>query len=232
MSETLPAEPIDRLEEISAQSVYYATVRQLPFLTDEQQATYAEAARNGDTEAAYQLFTNCLNWTIDKAYYLYQAHQPAHTDLMDLIGHANIKMLEALPNALKSTDPVKYLMSVGAYEMHTYCIRRDPMIRRPKVEPKHYEHPMTVSNTTTWARVEELRGPDVLLTPEEEPTDDTLYEAIDRLPEKQRYLIMGYYGLGAFAAHKADELAVQFGTTKKGIESSLRRAHERLGRLL
>src|SRR2546430_2409019 len=96
----LPLEQLQQMDDLSGSTLYSAEVRRIPFIAREEQPTYVEAARNGDNEARNALLLNCLNWTMTKAASIYRDREPAHSDLMDLVGHAHLKMLEALPKAL------------------------------------------------------------------------------------------------------------------------------------
>src|SRR3954452_11776985 len=93
---------------------------------------------------------------------IYQEREPAHSDLMDLVGHAHLKMLEALPKALRANDPMRYLMSVSALEMRLYCSYDDPLVKRSRWRPKSDNHPITVSiEQGTTPPIQTLAAPDV-----------------------------------------------------------------------
>ena len=47
---------------------------------------------------------------------------------MDLVGTANLRMLETVPNALQADDPVAYLMTVASSAMRWQVTYRDPLV--------------------------------------------------------------------------------------------------------
>jgi hypothetical protein len=172
----LTVDELDQMDDLSGSTLYSAEVKRIPFLTNDEQADYIEAARNGDETARQRLLLNCLNWTMTKAASIFEEREPAHSDLMDLVGHANVKLCEALDNALTSSSPVKYLMSVAALEMKFYCIYHDQLVMRSRNRPVSSSHPVTVSIEQGSAPpLQTIAGPDVQLTSGE--TSEGLQEA-------------------------------------------------------
>jgi hypothetical protein len=113
--ETLPTiDDLNRMDDLSGAALYHAEVQRIPFLSREQQADYVGAAQAGDTDATHALILNCLNWVRRRARAIYRDREPQHTDVMDLVGTANMRMLEVMPNALHAADPVSYLMTVSS----------------------------------------------------------------------------------------------------------------------
>jgi hypothetical protein len=72
---------------------------------------------------------------------------------MDLIGEANVKMLEAMPNALQANDPIAYLMGVSAIEIRRYCAYHDPLIKRSKDKPAVTHQTVSLDADNTPARL-------------------------------------------------------------------------------
>src|SRR5437868_458925 len=126
----LTADELDQMDDLSGSALLRAEVQRIPFIPRDEQPAYIEAARAGDETAQHDLILNCLNWTMTKAASIYRDRQPPHSDLMDLVGHAHLKLLETLPKALQAVNPTGYLMSVAALEMRLYCTYDDPMIKR------------------------------------------------------------------------------------------------------
>ena len=141
----LSLDQLERMDDLSAAALYDAEVKRIPLLPREEQPPYIAQAQAGDQVAQHVLLHNCLNWMKRQALATYVDRMPKHSDLMDLIAHANMKMVEAMPAALAANDPISYLMTVGANEMRWYCLYRDPMIMRKRDEPLTYSHPKTVS---------------------------------------------------------------------------------------
>src|SRR5437588_7391968 len=181
----LIADELDRMDDLSGSVLYSAEVKRIPLLPQEEQTAYIEAARSGDELAQQRLVVNCLNWTMTKAASIYRDREPVHSDLMDLVGHAHLKMLEALPKALHANDPMRYLMSVSALEMRLYCSYDDPMVKRSRWRPKSDNHPVTVSlEAGTVPSIHTIAAPDVRLDSGEPPGQlpnaeyHVVYEAI------------------------------------------------------
>lgn len=224
----LTVDELDELEDISGVALYRAEVRNIPLLTEDQEMQAVDAARMGDTEACDLLVHQCLRFTMSKAGIIYRDFRPAHTDVMDLVGQAHLKMMEALPNALHSTDPVRYLMSVAALEMKRACIYDDPMIPRKRGVTYTRTHPTTV-------------GMDMDLMPLEKPpaapanliSDVLLHDAVMSLSEKKRLVLVAVYGL--FGASRkprqeiADELEMYKVTVDKYVHAAKRKLAEKLG---
>src|SRR6184192_3965432 len=185
--ETLPTTAeLDRMEDLSGSVLYSAEVKRIPFIPREEQPAYIEAARSGDEAAGQRLVVNCLNWTMTTAASVYRDRGPAHSDLMDLVSHAHLKMLEALPKAVHADDPMRYLMSVSALEMRLYCTYEDPLVKRPRWRLKDDTHPATVSlEAGTKPPVETIA-----VTDEREHIDTLEYrlvaEALADLAERRR----------------------------------------------
>jgi RNA polymerase sigma factor (sigma-70 family) len=217
----LPVDVLNRMDDLSAATLYQSEVRRIPLLPREEQPPYIDAARQGDTEAQYALLHTCLNWMMRQARTIRSNHLPQHTDLMDLIGQANLKMWEAMPNALDANDPIAYLMSVGATEMHRYCLYADPLIKRQRDQPFTKPHPTTVSleaNATA---------------PTEQPPTDTphlqlVYQALGSLSDRHRTVLMAAYGLNGETAHKHEDIAAMLHLPKETVEKYLWRAKKRL----
>src|SRR5205085_4103049 len=127
------------------------------------------------------LITDCLHYTLYKADVTYRDRTPPHSDMMDLIGHAHVTLLEAFPKALKAEKPIKYLLSMAAVAMRLYCTYDDPLIRRPRTKPFSVDHPHTVS-------IEAAGEPEVAEVEEQIPNEEyqLVYDAVQQLTEQRR----------------------------------------------
>src|SRR5690349_881282 len=103
----LTTDELDQLDDLSGRVLYEAEVQRIPYLTPDERDAYIAEARLGSQEARNQLITDCLHYTLYKAKATYQERRPAHSDVMDLVGHAHVKLLEALPTALAADKPMK-----------------------------------------------------------------------------------------------------------------------------
>lgn len=222
--------------DASAWQRYRSEVRHIEAIPREAQAVYAEAARNGDTEAAHALVINCLPWVSWKAHLTYAELNPSHSSVEDLAAHANLKMLECLPHALEANDPVAYLMSIAAFEMKHYVFYSDPMIRRPKDRPlsqqRHWE---TVSGdegefplfnrvaaaSTRLVSAETLEA-------ESRERHAPLYNAIGELPANWQRSLTTFYGLTDEPAGTAMDVGERLGVHEKTVERHIRSAKAEL----
>src|SRR5712692_5815964 len=109
--EMLTTDELEQLDDLSGSALYSVEVKRIPYLTRDEEAACIEAARTGSLQARNELICDCLYWTLLKATATYQERTPPHSDLMDLVGHAHVTLLEAFPKALAADKPVKYLMS-------------------------------------------------------------------------------------------------------------------------
>ena len=216
----LTVDELDRLDDLTGAALYSAEVKRIPFLTNDEQVGYIEAARNGDEVARQRLLLNCLNWTMTKAASIFQEREPAHSDVMDLVGHANVKLCEALDNALTSSSPVKYLMSVAALEMKFYCIYHDQLVMRSRNRPVSSDHPVTVGIEQDVAETATL--------PEDVTDHQIVHDAVRSLSDRRREVITAAFGLFDQPELHADDIAVMLNIPKRSVENYLCRAKRQL----
>lgn len=224
--ETLPtADELNRMDDLSGAALYRAEVKRIGFIPREEQSGYIDAAREGDEAAQHELILNCLNWTMRRAQAICQDYPPQHSDMMDVVSHANMKMLEALPCALRADDPVAYCMTVGASAIRWYCLYNDPLIQRKRDEPLTYSHPATISL--------EANDEPVIECPENTCTDFKLvYEALSQLSKRHQAVLIAAYGLHGEARHRNEDIAVILNVDKGTVEKYLWRAKKRLANKL
>lgn len=182
---TLTIDELDQLEDISGAALYRAEVQRLPYLTPAERDSYLDAARAGSIDARNELICDCLHYTLYKADVTYRQRSPPHSDMMDLVGHAHVALLEAFPKALTAATPMKYLLSIAALEMRLYCTYDDPLVQRPRSQPFSADHPRTV-------RIEPSALPTVPIAKHTSEADYwRLHEAIQTLTEQRREIIHG-----------------------------------------
>lgn len=218
--ETLPTlDDLNRMDDLSGAALYRTEVQRLPYLTREQQADYVGAAQAGDTDATHALILNCLNWTMRRARAIHRDREPLHTDVMDLVGTANVRMLETVPNALRADDPVAYLMTVASHAMRWHVTYRDPLVTRQRDQPLTREHPMTVS-------LEDWDQPGT-----EAPASSDcrfVYDALATLSSRHRIVLEAAYGLHGNQAMKNEDVAAMLQVSKGTVEKYLWQAKRRL----
>ncbi len=219
----LLVEQLNRMDNLSGQTLYQAEVKRIAFIPREEQSAYIAAARDGDSDAQHSLILNCLNWTMRRARAIHRDRAPAHTDVMDLVGQANVRMVETVPKALEADDPIAYLMSVAANAMRWHVTYSDPLVSRKRDQPLTREHPNTVS----------LEDRD---TAQEIPPDDTdftfVYNALGKLSRRHQVVLTCAYGLHGENVRKNEEIALMLHISKETVEKYLWRAKRRLAAIL
>ncbi|HJT58341.1 MAG TPA: sigma-70 family RNA polymerase sigma factor [Ktedonobacteraceae bacterium] len=229
--ETLPTvDELKSLDDLSATQLYRLEVQRLAVIERDDQPPYIEAARNGDVAAQHALLQNSLNWVRWEAWKAYQDRSPAHLDMMDLVGQANLRMVEALPHALSANDPVAYLMSIGYRELHYYISNRDALIRHPTEQRVHGERWQTVSLDSGELPLAERIAKTETQT--NTPEYQIFYGALARLCKRHREVLTAAYGLYGERQLKVEDIADMLGLPKGTIEKYLWRAKRRLAQKL
>jgi RNA polymerase sigma factor (sigma-70 family) len=219
--ETLPTiDELNRMDDLSGATLYRMEVQRIAFLSREQQADYVGAAQAGDTGATQALILNCLNWTMRRARAIHRDREPQHTDVMDLVGTANVRMLEALPNALQADDPTSYLMTVASNAMRWQVTYRDPLVTRQRDQPLANAHPTTVSL--------EDRDVSVAAAPSSTSECQFVYDALKQLSKRHQVVLAAAYGLRGERVMKNEDIAAMLHVSKGTVEKYLWRAKRRL----
>jgi RNA polymerase sigma factor (sigma-70 family) len=223
--ETLPTlDELKRMDDLSGAALYRAEVQRIPFLAREEQPAYIEAAVGGDVDATHALILNCLNWTMRRARAIHRDREPEHTDVMDLVGTANLRMLETVPNALQADDPVAYLMTVASHAMRWQVTYRDPLVTRQRDQPFTKPHPSTV-------KLEDREVP-VTEIPATVSDCQFVYDALAKLSKRHQIVLEAAYGLRGGRAMKNEDIALMLHVSKETVEKYLWRARRRLARKL
>lgn len=235
----LTVEELSRLDDLSARTLYSAEIKRIPIMPRDVQPQYVEAARNGDMAARNALIENCQNWLFKKAVLLTLTRDLHHSDLLDMISHANVTMLEASERALEARDPMKYLMGVGHREMQRWMYYFDPMIKKPKEIHEGYVHPQTFSGEAgEWPFFDHLKAPDIrLVSPETLEAESRerhapLYDAIGELPEAWQMSLTTFCGLSDEPSGTAEDVAASLGVHEKTVERHVRYAKAELAQKL
>ncbi len=223
--ETLPTtDELNRMDDLSGAALYRAEVKRIGFIPRDEQSGYIAAAREGDEAAQHRLILNCLNWTMRRAAAIHRDREPLHTDVMDLVGQANMRMVEVAPKALEANDPVSYLMSVAANAMRWQVTYHDPLVTRKRDQPLTNAHPRTVS-------LEDRDVPHAETPPAEQ--DFTLvYKALGSLSKRHQLVLTAAYGLRGGTVRKNEDIAAMLHVSKETVEKYLWRAKRRLAVIL
>lgn len=240
---------LNDLDDLSADTLYELEVKSLKKarLSREEQAIYIERARGGDTKACEVLILNCLHYAITKAYAVYFRRNPRHVDPLDLVQQANLEMVEKIDYALKSGDPVTYLVTLAANAIQRYCTYNAPMIQRPHYTRvdliKSDPYPVTVESLdeliaggNRGLTMDIIKAPTLRLESDNEQRQQYRYrpllEAVKRLTPVQRAMIIRHYGLFGQPAETYSEIAESRHLKLKSVRGRCSEARRNLERAL
>ena len=153
-----------------------------------------------------------------------------HSDITDLLGEANIHMLEKFPKALEQEDPLYYLMGEVMYNMKHYMIYKDPMIQRSRQVKLDPSHPITESGEAV--QYETVPAPLSQIVSEEPAKYPALHTAIAKLVPNRRNAITRRFGLYGHPAETVREIAQSEGRTPRSIDSAVLNGRRSLAKTL
>jgi DNA-directed RNA polymerase specialized sigma24 family protein len=128
----------------------------------------------------------------------------------ELVGTGNLTLVEKLDVALGKQNAYSYLKGIVKRTLYYYCLR----------------------HSKVWEFDDTIFSPEPM---EEQVRDYTfLYEAVDRLPENQRQVVMMHYGLKDTPKESLYELSLKASKSSKGsmLYLRLKRATDKLRGLL
>lgn len=195
---------------------------------EEQEAVVARA-RAGDQQARDLLLCSCLSFIFHRGWRY--KDDIRHNDLMDLISVGNLAMVEALEKALYADNPIKYLMSVGAYAI-THCVfHNSPMITRGY---RTVETPVVSLEEFSNSDLSYEGGIGVVdESDRREPERHiSLYQALDQLTEKQREVVVRHVGLEEHAPTALKQISRELGLEKSAAQDRWQGGLKRLKKLL
>src|SRR6266568_8732599 len=242
----LEVEDLNRLHDLSGSTLYSAELKRLPLLSRAEQQPLVTQARRGDQAAKDALVIHCLHWTIRRAARIYRQHRPKHLDLMDLVGVANVEIMEKFERALEKPDPVTFLLSSAAYEMQSHVGTNDSVIIKPRYGREKMKRLDPVPATTVSLDAPSPNGEHPLvetLTADHHPTQDAvkqrskrtytiLHQAVNELSPTLRRAIVELYGLFGQPARTKQEMAQAAQITPRGIRDADLRARKQLAERL
>ncbi len=242
----LTLEEVDRISDLSGSALYSAELKRVPLLSREEQQPLIAKARLGDQTARDTLVIHCLHWTMNRAALLWKERQPKHLDLMDLVGVANVEIMEKFDRALEKDDPVLFLLSSAAYEMQSHVSAKDSMIQKPRYGREKMKRldPVPATTVSLDAPAPEGEHPFVETLAAENPTPidkverreerkyALLHQAINQLSPTLRRATVALYGLFGHPAKTKRELAAEAKITLRGIGDANVRARRQLAERL
>ena len=230
-------------EDLRASALYRSEVAHLPLLSRQAQVVWVEQARLGDQDACHRLVLNCLHWGMIKAFAIYDERRPPHVDVLDLMAEANLAMLEHVEQALGARDPVAYLMVIATQAMRVYCTYHAPLIQRPEWFSRSDLHELNrvlpqLGHLDEMLLSQILAAPVLDLEGEEQHERrhqrrfDVFYEALFRLPEQHRSLLIRLYGLCGRPTETPHEMALRLHRTPHAVYAAAYRARSRFAKVL
>src|SRR5260370_30956474 len=115
---------------LTATQQYRQSIDKIQRPTEEEEVLLVEQARNGCQEAKWQLIEGCLKYifVVASKYAVYLSHE----EPIDLVQHANVKVVELFDIALEKNNPAAYLRGIAYREIQQYCIYRSTLIVRAR----------------------------------------------------------------------------------------------------
>jgi len=216
--------------DLSGVALYKVETSHIPPLTPEEQNALLEEARKGSIEARNRVIVDCLPLTIRMEVFKCRERKLRHSDMVDLLGVANVNMLEKFPKALAEEDPIHYLMTEVMYAMKHYMLYNDPMIQRSRQVKFDPTHPITESGEA--AQYERLHAPPLRLVAEEPATYPELHQAIAKLVPNRRSAITRRFGLYGHPEESVRDIARSEGRTYRSIDSAVLNERRSLAKAL
>ena len=202
-------------QEVMLTSVeqYRSEVLRLPRLTQSQECDLVSRARSGDELAKGALIESCLRYVASIAWRY--ARYLRHDDYLDLVGVGNLAIVECVEKALAVNNPAAYLRGVAKLAMKLYCFKHAGLITRGP-----YQDAVQVGSLDTPYGDSNACYADVLPTPTpesemEQPNYEVLYQAINVLTEKQRYVILRHLGLDGNASESLGTISHRLSANPK-----------------
>ncbi len=202
-------------QEVMLTSVeqYRSEVLRLPRLTQSQERDLVSRARSGDELAKGALIESCLRYVASIAWRY--ARYLRHDDYLDLVGVGNLAIVECVEKALAVNNPAAYLRGVAKLAMKLYCFKHAGLITRGP-----YQDAVQVGSLDTPYGDSNACYADVLPTPTpesemEQPNYEVLYQAINVLTEKQRYVILRHLGLDGNASESLGTISHRLSANPK-----------------
>jgi RNA polymerase sigma factor (sigma-70 family) len=228
----VPLEELKGMKDISGVTLYNAEAKRVPPLTAQEQNRLLAEAQQGSIQARNRLIMSCLALTISFAKHRMWERKLQHSDLADLIGVANVSLLEKFPKALEQEEPLRYLLKEVLYDLKKYGLYDDPLIQRPRQLKLDPTHPETISFEADQRNVTNRVAAAEKQPSPEEPINQPLHEAIHQLTPVRKTVIVSMYGLYGNPQETAKEIAKSRGVTDKSVYLAAFSARKELAKKL
>ena len=204
---------LDREVMLTSVEQYRSEVLRLPRLTQSQECDLVSRARAGDELAKGALIESCLQYVASIAWRY--ARYLRHDDYLDLVGVGNLAIVECVEKALAVNNPAAYLRGVAKLAMKLYCFKHAGLItrgpRQDRVQVGSLDAPYGESDAC-YADVLPAPTPE---SEQEQPNYEMLYQAINSLTEKQRYVILRHLGLDGNASESLGTISYRLSANPK-----------------
>lgn len=247
---TLPdLDELRQIDRLPMMDLYRIEIHHLSEIERAERQVFYERARQGDQEARSDLILHCLPYLFAKAFHIYDERRPIHIDLLDLVGEANMILLEKMDLALAKREPIPYLVMIATRHMEHYCTYCAPLIQRP-----FGLNTQALTSRQHYTSVESLDAPIMTEDGEVFPLDQLqspasasimgkdeayfharfsrLYEAVKQLAPAQQEAISRFYGLFQQPASTALELSKEWQVRPETIQVHKRRGFQKLRKML
>ena len=248
---TLPdLDELRYLDTFDMMDLYRIEVHHLQEIAKEERSAWCERARQGDQEARSRLLLHCLPYLFVKAFHIYDERRPAHIDPLDLIGEANVILLEKIDLSLAKREPIPYLIGIATKHMEHYCTYNAPLIQRPfgsntqvLIRRQRYtsveslDAPITTEGGGEAFLLHRIQAqiPASLAGKDEEyfhARFSRLYDAIKQLAPSQQKAITHFYGFFHQPASTVLELSKEWLVRTETIQANKRSGFRKLRQML
>jgi RNA polymerase sigma factor (sigma-70 family) len=175
---------------------YRATLASFPQLTREQERVLVQRARAGENVRDDLILSLQRRVYALAGRYHARAQQRKESTIerADLAQAATVAMFRAFNRALAFDDPITYLLRVASGAMSTYLSGRSDLIKSYEDQKRATVLSLDRPFYNDGASLAEIMPVETILPPQR-GVAPALYQAIESLPEKQRFIITRYFGL-------------------------------------
>jgi DNA-directed RNA polymerase sigma subunit (sigma70/sigma32) len=178
---------------LSSVEQYCSEVSRLPIRTRGEERELVRRARFGDRQAKEALVQGCLRYVafVASRYVCYMEHDA----YLDLVSVGNLAIVERLEKALTVENPVAYLYGVAKLAIRSYCYKYSQLITQVRGRPMVWTDSLDAPLCDRKGCLADTLVAQEQLPQQERSDHGRLYEAINVLTPKQRYVIQRFYGL-------------------------------------
>jgi DNA-directed RNA polymerase sigma subunit (sigma70/sigma32) len=194
---------------------YLSEIARLPVLSRDEEAELVHRARLGERQAREALLQGCLRYVayVTSRYSCYLQHE----GYLDLVSVGNLAIVECLEKALTVDNPVAYLYGVAKLAIRSYCYTHSQLMTQVRGRPFVWVDSLDAPLCNRQGCIADFLVAPVQ-APQQEQSDFTrLYEAINALTPKQRYVIVRYYGLDGDAPESIASISRRLSPTNPKV---------------